>query len=273
MSKQKEGLDYFPLDTNIELDDKFALINAKYGITGYGVIVKMFTKIYGDKGYYYGWNENTQLLFSARIGVEVNKVIEIINDAVRWEIFDKKMFEKYQILTSKRIQETFLEAAKRRRRIEILKQFLLLNGDNVYIKGENVYIIDENAYILEQSKVKESKVKKSKVKESKVNNKDIHTPHKKKYADFVSLTEEEYQKLISQYGEDNTKAFINKLNVFKGANGKKYKSDYLAILNWVVEAVLNKGGASENNSRSFKRFGNERLDDSVKSGFYANIPE
>jgi hypothetical protein len=70
-------------------------------------------------------------------------------------------------------------------------------------------------------------------------------PYKIKYADFVYMTKEEYQKLITQYGEKNTKAFIEKLSIWKGANGKtKPKgSDYLKILNWVVEAVL---GKSEN---------------------------
>ena len=58
------------------------------------------------------------------------------------------------------------------------------------------------------------------------------------YAEFVSMTLEEYQKLISGYGENNTKKFIDRLNAYKGSNGKKYKSDYLAILNWVIEAVL-----------------------------------
>jgi hypothetical protein len=58
------------------------------------------------------------------------------------------------------------------------------------------------------------------------------------YAEFVSMTLEEYQKLIDKYGEANTKRFIEKLNVAKGSKGYKYKSDYLAILNWVVEAVL-----------------------------------
>jgi len=64
-----------------------------------------------------------------------------------------------------------------------------------------------------------------------------------KYADYVSMTETEYQKLIDKYGLVRTKAFIEKLNVYKGSNGKKYKDDYLAILNWVVNEVL---GKSEN---------------------------
>jgi len=58
---------------------------------------------------------------------------------------------------------------------------------------------------------------------------------KKKYAEHVSLSEKEYDKLINEYGESKTKKFIQKLNNYKGAKGKKYKSDYRAILNWVVD--------------------------------------
>jgi len=55
------------------------------------------------------------------------------------------------------------------------------------------------------------------------------------YAENVSMTENEYQKLVEAHGQDKTSWMIQKLNEYKGANGKKYKSDYLAILNWVVE--------------------------------------
>ena len=39
---QKEGLDYFPFDVDMDQDDKVALIEAKHGITGFGVVVKLF---------------------------------------------------------------------------------------------------------------------------------------------------------------------------------------------------------------------------------------
>lgn len=61
---------------------------------------------------------------------------------------------------------------------------------------------------------------------------------KNKYSPFVSMVESEYSKLVLEYGEDNTKKFIDKLNNYKGSTGKKYKSDYLTILNWVVAEVL-----------------------------------
>lgn len=60
---------------------------------------------------------------------------------------------------------------------------------------------------------------------------------KKEYAQFVTMTEAEHQKLIDKYGEAFTARCIEELNNYKGANGKKYKSDYHAILKWVVERV------------------------------------
>lgn len=58
---------------------------------------------------------------------------------------------------------------------------------------------------------------------------------KTKYSEYVSMLPDEYLKLTEQHGEDFTKACILRLNNYKGANGKTYKSDYLAILNWVIQ--------------------------------------
>lgn len=63
---------------------------------------------------------------------------------------------------------------------------------------------------------------------------------KKQYAEFVSLKEEEYQKLVDGYGQAATDKFIEELNLYKGSTGKTYKSDYMTILNWVTEKVEKK---------------------------------
>lgn len=36
----KSGLDYFPLNVDIDQDDKMALIEAQYGIVGFGIVIK-----------------------------------------------------------------------------------------------------------------------------------------------------------------------------------------------------------------------------------------
>ena len=58
---------------------------------------------------------------------------------------------------------------------------------------------------------------------------------KYKYAEFVTLTRDEYAKLCAQYSEEGAKRMIEILDNYKGSKGKKYKSDYRTILNWVVD--------------------------------------
>lgn len=92
---------------------------------------------------------------------------------------------------------------------------------------------------------------------------------KYKYADCVTLTWDEYAKLCESYGEDAAKRMVEILDNYKGSKGKKYKSDYKAILNWVVdrynEEVMkygdqrkasfpndNQGGSGDNQGSSAK---------------------
>lgn len=54
-------------------------------------------------------------------------------------------------------------------------------------------------------------------------------------AEFVSMTKKEADKLIEEFGLEATKAMVEILNNYKGSSGKEYKSDYRAILSWVVK--------------------------------------
>jgi hypothetical protein len=120
------GLEYFPLDTN--LDDKFLLIEAKYGITGFGVIIKMLQKIYTNS-YFYPWSEKEQLLFSKSTGVEVEDLIQIINDAVSFDIFSVPIYQKYHVLTSRGIQKRYFLSSKRRKEYDIYSEIMLIKPE------------------------------------------------------------------------------------------------------------------------------------------------
>ena len=60
------------------------------------------------------------------------------------------------------------------------------------------------------------------------------------FAEFVSMTNAEYYKLVSTYGKEFADQCINSLDNYKGSTGKKYKSDYRAILSWVIDKVKQK---------------------------------
>jgi hypothetical protein len=59
---------------------------------------------------------------------------------------------------------------------------------------------------------------------------------KEKYAPHITLTVQEFEKLVDKYGKEQTDWMIEKLDIWKGSGGKKTKSDYLTILKWVVKS-------------------------------------
>jgi len=64
------------------------------------------------------------------------------------------------------------------------------------------------------------------------------------YRECVYLTDEEYEKLVLEHGEKFTEDCIELLDNYKGSSGKSYKSDYKAILTWVVMQVKQNMNAS-----------------------------
>ena len=79
------------------------------------------------------------------------------------------------------------------------------------------------------------------------------------FAEFVSMTNAEYEKLVSTYGKDFADQCITTLDNYKGASGKTYKSDYRAILNWVIEKVKQKNKTTENFTKNYDYEGDDTL--------------
>lgn len=96
-------------------------------------------------------------------------------------------------------------------------------------------------------------------------NENVNVKDKKiHFADYVSMTNAEYEKLVSTYGKDVSDQCITVLDNYKGSNGKKYKSDYRAILSWVVDKV--KKEKPREPQKQYKQREYENLDN-----FYSNI--
>lgn len=63
---------------------------------------------------------------------------------------------------------------------------------------------------------------------------DISSKEETRYGEFknVKLLKEEYDKLISKFGESDTSQRIENLSIYMASKGKKYTSHYAAILSW-----------------------------------------
>ncbi|MHB1334495.1 MAG: Lin1244/Lin1753 domain-containing protein [Candidatus Humimicrobiaceae bacterium] len=255
---------YFSHDSNARHDPNILALRSVYGVKGYGWFWIILEVMREESDYCLTVDKYLYNAMALEMQCNCITAEKFINDCIEeFKLFikkDNKIFSESLIERMKKVDEKIEKA-----RESANKRW----GKNDEIKIEtDVKNANAMPTQCDSNAINESKGKESKRKESKVNNKDIYPP-KIKYSDFVSMTEEENQKLIDKYGKDNTLAFIEKLNIWKGANGKQKAkgSDYLKILNWVVEAVLEKGlnkggvkgaGNTSNNSGSNKRFENER---------------
>ena len=75
------------------------------------------------------------------------------------------------------------------------------------------------------------------IRDKKTNKKKESEKVKNNYADDVTLTQAEYDKLMSEFPKKFVDKCIEILNNYKLSKGVKYKSDYHAIRSWVIGEV------------------------------------
>lgn len=154
----KQGIDYFPLDVRLDDDDKLSMIIGDFGFKGELIFIKLLSWIYGNQGYYTDWTDQEQLKFAKRVayvgGSSVNLINEVVAGCVKWGLFDKSVFDSFHILTSRRIQTTWIEAT-RKRKGRVINPKIWIIGVNDGVKPEET---QKNPEETQQSKVKKSKV-------------------------------------------------------------------------------------------------------------------
>ena len=254
----KIGLDFFYCP--VSFDDATQLVEAEFGLKAIAIIVKLKQRIFAGQGYYCDWNDEVALLFSSKVcGLPPgdNAVSEVVKAALRRGIFDKKIFDKYGVLTSVEIQRDFLEAAKRRKCVEVKKEYLLLTVPNLQ---DNVIIIDKNVNINGKNvgKNKQSKVEESKGKESNIPCTDPGEPDSMPSVISLPLNDKTehyvYQADINKWQE--LYPVVDILQELKKMKGwldsnpakKKTKNGIARFINSWLSRVQDKGGSPQNNS-------------------------
>lgn len=135
-----------------------------------GILICLLCNIYRNKGYYIVRDKDLPFLIADVIGVSEGVVSEVIIKAVQVGFFNQTMYEKYNIITSKEIQNRYLKVCKdaKRNGCKIKKEYSLIQEETELTTEETELIPEETELTTEEST--QSKVKNSKVKESKVKN-------------------------------------------------------------------------------------------------------
>jgi hypothetical protein len=178
---EKKGLDYFPLDT--DMDDKLYSIETDFGLIGYAIVIKLFQRTYKE-GYYILFNDKQVLIFCRKNNTEKDLFEKVLEACLDEGIFHKEIYEKYKILTSRGVQKRYFEASKRKKTLHILSEVTLIDISTynnlvvVNING-NVCDMEENIInssgeiIFDTTKANVTKDYKYKTLEDALNDKDL----------------------------------------------------------------------------------------------------
>ncbi len=205
---------YFSHDDNARNDIKMVkLRRSKDGLAKYGLFWMLIEMLADTPGY------SLPIDFESiawDLKTDQKLVKSVVEDFELFEIADEKF---YSLSLNKRME--LKEAKSKQARDAANKRW---NNPQ-----EKQMDSDSNADAMRQHSVSNAiKLNKSKVKEIK-EKEDI----KKKFLDNIFLTDVEYQKLITHFGNESTaKEKIEQLSNGIKIHGYKYKDHYLTILEW-----------------------------------------
>ena len=224
----KQGIDYFPVD--VQFDDQLELLITDKGGIALSVIITIWQLIYQNNGYYIENGHDLLLLIKRRIMVDPQVTEDIITAALDRGIFDKNLHEKYNILTSRGIQKRYVTAARLKKSINIVKNYLLIDVSNV---GNAIYIginVVGNA-----TNVKEDVDVKEEV--------DIYIPIFKKWNEQKIIIHKKITPRIKSSINSALKEFSREeiLQAFENYKTVLSGAEYYFTYKWTLEDFLKRG--------------------------------
>lgn len=221
----KQGIDYFPLDTT--LSDDMALFVAEVGADGYGILITIWQMIYSGHGYFIENDEKLSAKVKMRCFSDTEKVASVVENAISSGIFSDSASKNHKILTSRGIQKRYLVASRKKKKVEMNHDFLLIDVSD----AENVVFPSDNSISGSKNATKEKKEGKEEG--------ETPSPTTKKHtipSNFVvneQMNNWATEKGMSERVKVETEKFIN----YAKANNRKQIDWEYAWRNWMLKSL------------------------------------
>lgn len=185
--KPKKRIDYAGWSVDIFSNDiKIDKLLDAQGWAGFGIYFYLCQMAFGSEGYYYEWCYDLCASTARKMGggVGAGTVKETVDYCLQIGLFDKRLFDRWGVLTSRGIQKSYLVVlkSKNRKGTEIYKEYWLLdasksedyqgvvfvhknnqslglNGNSLGENGQSL-VVNSDSLTQKESKVKDSRVDK-----------------------------------------------------------------------------------------------------------------
>lgn len=234
----REGLLYFPFDTDFFQDKKIRALKGRYGTDGLAVYIYLLCEIY-KAGYYIVSDDDLILCLADDLNISEGSARQIISfllsRSLLTEIKGDKLAKSDTVLTAASVQRRYQEAVKGLRRDVCVKAeyWLLEPEDTLSIiktcsennkSGKNEGKSGKNGS--KSGKNPTNKRKENKIKE-KENNLSVDRG--------VFLTDKQLCELQSLSSVGSVETYISKLYEWQKTNGKRCRDPFSTIKKWIAE--------------------------------------
>lgn len=236
--KPKRSIDFAGWRTDIfENDTKIDELIEAQGWIGFAIYFYLCQKAYASDGYFYRWSYANAATTARRMGGGIGSetIRQVVGLCLQIGLFDKRLFDRESILTSKGIQRHYMIAIQKRAFKEVEEKLWLLNeeeSEGVIVVPENRDSLPENADSLPENATKESKVKESKVKESK--GEETASP------DGSASSPSALENLIYDYGRENVDKYVQRVRSWYADKGKSPSDLEGTVRKWLEQDGIEK---------------------------------
>lgn len=236
--KPKRSIDFAGWRTDIfENDTKIDELIEAQGWIGFAIYFYLCQKAYASDGYFYRWSYANAATTARRMGGGIGSetIRQVVGLCLQIGLFDKRLFDRESILTSRGIQRHYMIAIQKRAFKEVEEKLWLLNeeeSEGVIVVPENRDSLPENADSLPENATKESKGKESKVKERK--GKKMTSP------DGSASSPSNLEKLIYDYGQENVDKYVQRVRSWYADKGKSPSDLEGTVRKWLEQDCVEK---------------------------------
>jgi|GEM_PF-2008619 len=153
MARRNRGIKFYGMDSDHVQNKKIKLLVNEFDSHGYWVYQCILCTIYYQKGYFMDMSNSDELiLFASDVCKKpVSLVKEVIQGCIRRGLFDKSVYDMFNVLTSDRIQENYLiatyESRKKGAEVQIINEYWLLKNGDFNDKGITKISIKNDGFL------------------------------------------------------------------------------------------------------------------------------
>lgn len=240
--KPKRSIDFAGWRTDIfENDTKIDELIEAQGWIGFSIYFYLCQKAYASDGYFYRWSYTNAATTARRMGGGIGSetIRQVVALCLQIGLFDKRLFDREGVLTSRGIQRHYMIAIQKRSSKEVEGKLWLLNEEeseslivvpeNCDFLPENEHSLSENAHSLPENATKE---RKEKVKDMRRKRKGMET---ETAVPVGSAPSPSLQQLVYDYGQEAVDKYVQRVRCWYAEKGKSPSDLEGTVRKWLEQ--------------------------------------